>query len=282
MELHAQILFQNCLEKLDGLYDHRELKSIVSLLLEDVYGVSQMDILTKKMVSLDEEKLNSKLSRLRSMEPIQYVTGQAHFLGREFQVAPDVLIPRPETEELVSWIVQENELIAPTIWDIGTGSGCIAICLSLDIMDSQIIATDASEGALQIAKTNNSELKTDVTFVTSDIFLELPELTGVDIIVSNPPYIPEQEKNLMHKNVIANEPDIALFVPNDNPLIFYQRIAEVGLEKLKPGGKLFFEMHENYGSEVLALLEKLDYQKIQVKKDMQGKERMVKAVVGGE
>lgn len=273
----AHILFSNCFDVLAKCYEEREAKSIASQFLEDAFGISKMDIMLKKSINYDSSDFEEKLDRLKKLEPVQYVTGITHFMGRKFIVDQNVLIPRPETEELVDWIISENTLENPVIWDIGAGSGCIAISLALGIKGAQVKASDISEEALQIAKTNNSELGTDVSFITSNILLEVPELDLMDILVSNPPYIPEMERERLHKNVIDNEPSEALFVPDNDPLLFYRRIAEVGLEKLKPRGYLYFESHENYAREVCDFLESLDYTDVKIKKDMQGKERMVRA-----
>ena len=277
MELPVQILFQNCLDRLGNLYDDREAKSIIKMLLEDRFGISAMDQMINKIVSVDEKKLNSTMARLEKMEPVQYVTGVAGFFGRKFKVQSGVLIPRPETEELVSWMIESNDASNPVIWDIGTGSGCISISLDLGIPDSKTIGTDFSASAIGIAEANNSKLGSDVQFIRSDIFEDDPSAQVFNIIVSNPPYIPKLEKSLIHQNVLGHEPGSSLFVPNDNPLVFYLRIAEVALKKLKNGGSLFFEIHENYGSDICRLLETMGYQKTEIKKDMQGKDRMVRA-----
>lgn len=277
MELPAQILFQNCLDELDGLYPPRELKSIVKMLLDDCHEVSPMDVMLKKLVSYSPAQLALQLAGLKKMEPVQYVTGVAHFMGKVFKVNPHVLIPRPETEELIVWIISENSINNPFIWDVGTGSGCIAISLSLAINDTQTIASDISEDALAVAKRNNSKLKAQVNFVHSNIFHEDSSLNTFDIIVSNPPYILEQERELVPKNVIDFEPKEALFVPNIDPLMFYKRIAKIGIEKLNPNGQLYFEIHENHGLAVCDCLSELGYTSVEVKKDMQGKDRMVRA-----
>ena len=279
MELPAQILFNNCVNQLDGFYEPREVKNIIKMLLEDAHDISQMDMLLKNSVRYNAQKLDEQLARLTKMEPIQYVTGIAHFMGREFHVDPTVLIPRPETEELVAWIGQENETKNPSIWDIGTGSGCIAISLAQEISGTQVYASDISGGALAIAELNNSNLGANVSFFKSDIHEAVSDHPKHDIIVSNPPYIPEEDKNQMKENVVAFEPAVALFVPDEDPLLFYKRIAEIGREKLKSGGSLYFEIHEAYASQICDFLASLDYRHIELKKDMQGKDRMVRAML---
>jgi len=280
VELPAQILFNNCVNQLAGSYDQREVKNIIKMLLEDAHDISQMDMMLKNSVKYNAKKLDEQLAKLTKMAPIQYVTGIAHFMGREFHVDPTVLIPRPETEELVAWIGQENETKNPSIWDIGTGSGCIAISLAQEISGAQVYASDISDGALTIAELNNSNLDAKVSFFNSDIHEEVSDQPTHDIIVSNPPYIPEKDKNEMSKNVLAFEPSEALFVSNEDPLLFYKRIAEIGRKKLKSGGSLFFEIHEAYASPICDFLARLDYRPIELKKDMQGKDRMMRAVIG--
>ena len=235
-----------------------------------------MDRAMKKRVTVDERVLSIFLDRIRNHEPIQYVTGKALFLNRSFNVAPGVLIPRPETEELVQWIVELNEIKIPTIWDIGTGSGCIAISLAAEIPNSIVYASDISKEALNIAESNSSALGTKVEFLQSDVMAdEMPPLE-IDVLVSNPPYIPERDKEEMHENVLLHEPSTALFVPNDDPLRFYRRIGEVGLECLKDGGLLYFEVHERYAKDTLDMLLDMNYTQGEIKRDMQGKERMAR------
>ncbi|MCP4459775.1 MAG: peptide chain release factor N(5)-glutamine methyltransferase [Cytophagales bacterium] len=282
MKQNADVLFQNCLDFFQDEYDLRELRSIVTILLEDEFEITKTDIILKKEVEFDFPAFGLKLSRLKALEPVQYVTGKAHFLSRVFQVSPEVLIPRPETEELVQWIITDNRKSSPTIWDIGTGSGCIAISLGLGISNSLVHASDVSKGALEIAKANNSQHSASVDFVESDILKDNSNYHDLDIIVSNPPYIPEQERNLMHENVTTHEPEMALFVSDKDPLLFYKQIAQVALEKLKVGGQLYFEIHEDYGSELCDYLEFAGYRNVAVKKDMQGKDRMVRAEIGRE
>ena len=277
MELPVQILFQNCLDRLGDLYDDRETKTIVKILLEDKFGITTMDQMMKKSVLVDERELNSSVNRLKQMEPVQYVNGIADFLNRKFKVASGVLIPRPETEELVNWIIDSNKVESPAIWDIGSGSGCIAISLDLGISDSKTIGTDLSKTVISIGESNNTNLGAKVEFVQSDIFEDEFSTQEFDIIVSNPPYIPEEEKESIDTNVKAFEPREALFVPDNDPLLFYKRIAELGIEKLKKGGYLYFEIHENFALEVLDLLQNMNYIDVEIREDMQGKERMVRA-----
>jgi release factor glutamine methyltransferase len=276
VEQTADDLFQKCLDRLEGTYDVSELRSLVNILLEDAFGITPMDRAMKKRVVVDEHKLSNYLERIRNHEPIQYVTGKALFLNRSFNVAPGVLIPRPETEELVQWIVDENEIKTPTIWDIGTGSGCIAISLAAEIPNAMVYASDIAKEALGIAETNNATMGTSVQFLQSDVMAdEMPPLE-IDVLVSNPPYIPESDKQEMHENVLLHEPSTALFVPNEDPLRFYRRIGQVGLVCLKDEGQLYFEVHERYAKDTLAMLVDMGYAQGEIRRDMQGKERMVR------
>jgi release factor glutamine methyltransferase len=273
----ADLLVQNCLELLQDCYEPRELKNVIYLFLEDKYGISRTDIILKKEFTIDAVDYRNGIHRLKAMEPVQYVTGKAHFFNRTFLVTPDVLIPRPETEELVQWILEENEIPAPEIWDIGTGSGCIAISLAAGLPNSNVTATDISEQSLAVAKENSQLAGIDINFIQEDIFSESVLANSFDIIVSNPPYIPTTDEEEMTSNVLDYEPHEALFVLNDNPIFFYEKIAELGTHRLNRQGYLYFEIHEDYGNEVVAMLAKLGYIDIIIKRDLQGKHRMVRA-----
>jgi len=275
----ADVLFQNCLTQLEGVYDRAEVKSVVIVLLEDLFHISRMEVALRKEVTIDQAVLTQALSRLQRHEPVQYVVGKARFLDREFAVAPGVLIPRPETEELVQWITEENAHSHAVIWDIGTGSGCIAISIALGLPEAQVFGTDISENAISMAQANSDTLLANVHFSLSDILREKPALPRPDIIVSNPPYIPASERTTMHANVTKFEPETALFVSDADPLLFYRRIAEVAKEVLALNGKLYFEIHEKLGLEVKNLLVDLGFHQVEIKKDMQGKDRMVKAII---
>jgi release factor glutamine methyltransferase len=287
--MKASDLFLNCLQKLSGLDDARELRMVALLLLEDRFGISRIDVMLQSEIEWTQQsELEHCLARLLAREPIQYVTGKAHFYGHTFQVAPGVLIPRPETEELVHWIVSGNKLADPVIWDIGTGSGCIAISLKKAIPGARVYASDISEGALHIAKENADKLNARVEFLLSDIFSDEEILFKPDIIVSNPPYIPERDKKTMHKNVLEFEPHMALFVPDDDALKFYRRIAQVAKLKFeksasigqasRSSGKLYFEIHEHYSDEIRDMMNGLGFE-VEVRRDLQGKARMVRGVV---
>jgi release factor glutamine methyltransferase len=260
-------------------YDKQESESIISWLLEHHLGLRRVDM----MHFLEEKNLPKKLwedfERLKRGEPIQYILGTGPFYGREFFVSPATLIPRNETEELVHLIIKENRNAGLKILDIGTGTGCIPISLALEMNNPEVYGVDISEEALQIAQKNAVALGAKVTFSKCDILTKTPEVTELDILVSNPPYIPEQEKSEMHKNVLDFEPELALFVSNDDPLIFYREIAEKGKQLLKPYGKLYFEINEKYGTVVASLIQDLGYSEVRVLKDLNDKERMAVGIL---
>ena len=270
-------IWQETAKQLEKVYDQREAGNISYLLLEDLFDVSRASILSAEFLNVDHAKLQQSIDRLLNHEPLQYVSGVADFYGRRFRVAPGSLIPRPETEELVDLIVKENQIEKPKVLDVGVGSGCIAIALALELK-GEVFGTDISEEALSIARSNADRLNVTVDLIQSNILSEHLPVNELDILVSNPPYIPQKEFEKMAKNVTDYEPKLALFVPDDDPLIFYKRIAEEGLKSLKMGGKLYFEIHERFGSEVKMNLEKAGYSGVVVHKDMQGKDRMVSAV----
>ena len=223
------------------------------------------------------EALKLDFEKLKSGEPIQYILGKGPFYGREFLVNEHTLIPRNETEELVHLIIKENPHTGLKILDIGTGTGCIPISLDLEMKSAEVYGIDISEQALTVAQKNGEALKSKVTFQKCDILNEMPNVPKLDILVSNPPYVPEADKSEMHRNVLDFEPGLALFVPNQDPLLFYRVIGEKGKQLLKPGGKLFFEIHERFGSEMEELLIDLGYKEVKVVKDLNGKERIASA-----
>ena len=219
------------------------------------------------------------LSQLKTSKPIQYILGETEFYGRTFRVNPAVLIPRPETEELVKWVVETVSTKTPSLLDIGTGSGCIAISLKIEIPEAEVVAIDISADALALAQQNATFHKVPLTFIEKDVLHMHPTdfATTFDVLVSNPPYIAMAEKDSMKANVLANEPHVALFVPDNDPLIFYDRIAALAQAKLNLGGFLFFEINELFGKEVLELLVKKGFKHLELRKDLFGKDRMVKA-----
>lgn len=272
-------LFQQILSSLSGVYDERESMAIAKNYLADRFHVDRIKLSLNTEIAYDESLLKHDLRQLANGTPYQHVIGFTIFYGRTFLTNKHALIPRPETEELVDWIVKENGKTAPNILDVGTGTGCIPICLKAEIHDANCSGIDVSEKALQVAKDNASKNEMVVYFSKLDILKEALPKNAFDTIVSNPPYIPNADRKLMHKNVIDYEPDIALFVDDQTPLIFYQAIAEKGIKSLKQGGKLYFEIHENFGEAVCQLLRSLGYADVELRKDIHGKHRMVRGTL---
>lgn len=275
-------------QSLSPLYDSREMKAIIALLFEEVCGLSRLDMLMNPNIVLSEEKseiLSCYAAMLAEGVPVQQVLGYEYFLGRRFEVNPDVLIPRPETAELVDWIVSEAP-IGVNVLDVGTGSGCIAISLATLINNSRVFAYDLSTKALKTAILNAERLNiSNVTFVHKDILesqnerFEHPNVDNFDIIVSNPPYIMHKEKSEMSANVLDYEPHLALFVPDSDPLLFYRAIGNYGLKNLRHGGRLYFEINAALGRETCQLLESLGYRDIILRKDLNGLDRMISATL---
>ena len=272
------------------IYDHDEANNIAELLTENLTKLPRSERIIKGnelLLAPQKELLSSSILRLQQHEPIQYVINEAWFAGMRFYVDRNVLIPRPETEELVEWVVKEYrsqntkvriEKSEFRMLDVGTGSGCIAIALKNKLPEIEMWACDTSDEALNIARMNADALHATIDFVPLN-FLDpgqRKQLPNVDIIVSNPPYIPLHEKKMMNKNVEAYEPSTALFVPDDDSLIFYKTIAEFGQEKLNKGGRIYAEIHEALGEQTRELFLSQRYQ-IHLKKDLQGKDRMIKA-----
>lgn len=268
---HIRSALQEC-------YPPREAANLSRIVCCEMLGQSHIDYYLGKDMILspkDEKELESILSRLCNFEPIQYVQGAARFLGRTFRVAPGVLIPRPETEELVERMLEE---VAPAsrILDIGTGSGCIAVTLSKELPEAEVTAWDISGEALAIAGDNNRLLQTSVQFVQRDVLTYQPtEDECFDVIVSNPPYVTETEKKDMDPNVLNWEPSGALFVPDSDPLRFYRRIGELGRSMLTVGGRLYFEINRAFGEAVASMLRKQGYTNVRIRKDISGNDRYV-------
>ena len=267
-------------EQLSKSYEPQEANALARIIFCDMLGQSNVDYYLCKDMDLsgnEEEKVKSILQRLEKYEPIQYIEGKKYFSGREFFVRQGVLIPRPETEELVELAAQACKPNAK-ILDIGTGSGCIAISLAKKLPEADVHAWDISEAALEVAKQNNEQLSASVHFEQHNILTY--QATGeeaFDLIISNPPYITESEKAEMETNVLAWEPSIALFVPDNDPLLFYRRIGELALRMLTPNGKLFFEINRAYGDATKQLLCNQGYKNIHIQKDLSGNDRFVYA-----
>lgn len=280
-------------EQLSTIYDANEINSLCMLVLEDVVNISSAKIRAfpdTEISTSESERITNMLTRLATGEPIQYILGYAEFYGLTFKVNPSVLIPRPETEELVDWIIKRRQLAVGSwqtpidVLDIGTGSGCIPISLKKNLPDAQVSAIDISTGALQTAKENAELNKVDINFIQDDILNPTHNsllTTHYSLIVSNPPYVTLEDKELMHTNVTDFEPHTALFVPEDDPLIFYKAIADFASSHLENGGLLFFEINESYGKPIVELLNNKQFINIELRKDMNAKDRMIKAVYGG-
>ena len=269
---------------LSGHTEPEEIENLCFIALQHVLGMSRVEIsLSRKQMlnNLQEKTLSKILDRLVQSEPIQYIIGTTEFYGLEFQVNPATLIPRPETEELVEWIVTSGIGIQNSglkILDIGTGSGCIAMSLAHTIKSSQVSAIDISSEALKTASQNAVSNQVDVTFIEKDILQTEKLDTSYDIIVSNPPYVRDLEKKEMRANVLNNEPEKALFVPDDDPLVFYKKIGNLALEDLKNNGMLFFEINEYLGAETVSLLKNIGFKEVALRQDLFGKDRMIRAI----
>ena len=268
-------------EHLSGCYSAGEISALTRIIATELLGVSQMAYFLKDSITLTAEQealLDNAIKRLKKQEPIQYILGYGDFCGLKFKVTPATLIPRPETSELVEWIASEATG-SESILDIGTGSGCIAISLAHKLQQSKVAAWDISHDALAVAAENSKTNDCNVTFEHVDILAYQPTAgKQFDIIVSNPPYIKENEKEAMHSNVLDWEPHTALFVPDSDPLLFYRTIAEKGLTILKPGGSLYFEINRAHGKETMEMLESLGYTGIELRKDFAENDRMIRAV----
>ena len=269
-------IWEETVKSLQKVYDRTESENISYVLLEDLFHITKAQVMLGEQLEFDQDQLSRSISKLLEHRPVQYVTSVAHFYNRKFHVAPGVLIPRPETEELVDLILRENAARKPKVLDVGVGSGCIAISLEQET-NGEIYGTDVSREALNVAEMNAKALESGVTFIKHNVLLEPFPVAELDILVSNPPYIPEADKAMMHANVLDYEPGVALFVDDDDPLIFYRTVAQQGVYALKVGGRLYFEIHERFGSQVQALLDSFGYTDIEIHQDMQGKDRMVSA-----
>ena len=277
---------QRFIDELNVLYQKDEAQAIFLLTLKHIKQYSRTDYLLKKEEELSSEeliKLENVLKELLAEKPIQYILGETYFYGLPFKVNPSVLIPRPETEELVDWILSvcRSEQIVnrqskiKNLIDIGTGSGCIAVSLKKNLPEAKIYALDIAADTLATAKQNALMNNVEVKFIQDDILEPKFIQSQISLIVSNPPYVKEDEKPEMNKNVLANEPHRALFVSNQNPLIFYDAIADFALNYLEENGLLFFEINEYLGEQTVQLLKDKKFKNIELRKDMQGKDRMI-------
>ena len=282
MDFSIKNIQLECRALLGSVYPIREIDSILFLVFEKVGNLSRLQIISNSDTKISISVYNQIMGiveRLLNYEPIQYILEETEFYGLLFKVNQSVLIPRPETEALVHWIVEDGKNKPVKAIDFGTGSGCIAISLAKLIPDSKVHAVDISEQALLVASENALRNGTVLTFHQADILTDAFGFLAADfdLVVSNPPYIREKEKVLMQRNVLDYEPVTALFVSDADPLIFYRRIAQLSKKLLKKGGALYFEINEGLGNEMIQLLEELNYLEIELRCDLHGKRRMMKA-----
>ncbi len=274
-----QPVIQYIEKELNGLYPSEEIKAFIRIIFEHVCGFSYTQFITtrdKILSHAEKETIERIVIRLKMFEPIQYILGETEFYGLRLNVNPSVLIPRQETEELVQWILETNWLKSPAILDIGTGSGCIALALQKELPAAEVNAVDFSVKALETAHGNAQKNRLQVNFIESDILKwRHRKWENFDVIVSNPPYVRELEKEKMQPNVLEFEPATALFVSDSDPLIFYREISKFALKYLQNNGFLFFEINESLGKEMIRLLSGLGFKKITIKRDLNNKERML-------
>lgn len=273
--------FSFLIHRLSPVYGAGEARAIAFVLLEDAFGLSRTDIFAGKGSAFSEDahlRLVNMCKRLEEGEPVQQVVGFAWFAGRRFKVSRDVLTPRPETEELFRWVLEKKP--CGSVLDACTGSGCIGISIALDCPDAQVTACDISSAALNIARSNASALGAEVVFSECDVLKRVPPIEGAySLIVSNPPYVCERERGEMERNVLDYEPHLALFVPNEDPLLFYRALAAHATGgALRPGGNLLVEANRAYAGEVARLFTAMGLRQTQVRRDQFGEERMVAAV----
>jgi release factor glutamine methyltransferase len=281
-EVTLKQIVDDVTHRLAGIYGQREAQWMVRIILENVKGYSPVDVVLHRDEVLSDfivGKIEDVTNRLLKNEPIQYIFGSARFYGNSLKVTHATLIPRPETEELVALIDKENRETDLRVLDVGTGSGCIAVTLARVLRFPIVDAIDISDDALAVAQENAQSLRVNVNFKKGDaLAMEMPKTPIYDIIVSNPPYIADKEREDMSQNVLQYEPHTALFVPDNDPLRFYRAIGDYGTKALKGGGRLYFEINPLYVEEMRAMLDAMGYKEIRVVRDLPGKERMMVAV----
>lgn len=268
-------------KELEGCYPAEEIQSFFGILSESILKLTRFETSLKaeeKLSAASQKQFEKAISQLKQHKPIQYIIGETEFYGLSFKVTSHTLIPRPETEELVAWILSQytTHNSQRVVLDIGTGSGCIAVSLAKHLKNASISALDISEKALKVASENAKLNTVDVHFFQKDILIAESLSETYDVIVSNPPYVRELEKEMMQKNVLAYEPEQALFVSNEDPLLFYRKIAQLAKKHLKPNGFLFFEINEYLGEAMKKMLTAEGFSAIELKKDIFGKDRMLK------
>lgn len=282
---NSKTVFQDFIANITLKESTDEIRSIAHLVFAKILRLDRTDILAAKPLALDpgqEKELYTIAQRINKHEPIQYILGEAEFFGRMFKVNSAVLIPRPETEYLIHEILHHTSLHknhAPHILDIGTGSGCIPVTLKKELPEASVTATDISSEALAIAKENALMLNASVDFLQHDILTQNIPLGGLDVVVSNPPYIAQTEEAMMNRNVLQYEPHLALFVPDDDALKFYKAIAVKAREVLNEGGLLIVEINERFGHETAAIFRANHFHDVAIMKDLDGKDRIVKGIV---
>lgn len=282
--MNSKVLFNDLVKSITIDESIDEIQSIAYIIMENMLGLSRTDVLTEKEIAVTGSKetaISNVITRINDQEPVQYIFGETEFFGRKFMVNANVLIPRPETEELVSLVIdhfKQTNISGPSIVDIGTGTGCIAISLALEISDSKVFAIDVSAEALETARANATNLKADVRFLSSNILIDPIPLDALDAVVSNPPYIPLSEKPTMKSNVTRFEPSLALFVEDDDPIVFYRAIASNAFRSLKAGGLLAVEINERFGADVATVITEFGFNNVEVVRDLFGKERIVKGL----
>jgi release factor glutamine methyltransferase len=276
-------LIRNVIGNLSSVLSANEARTVAIALCEHVTGLSRAQLLSDNALTLTAEQqqaISQQVARLKNHEPLQYVLGETEFFGLPLKVDSRVLIPRPETEELVEWIIKDWKNTTCNIVDICTGSGCIAIALAKNLPDATLSACDISEDALALARENSRLNETNVRFFCADALSDqwIDTLDSPDVIVSNPPYVLESEKSSMHPNVLDYEPSIALFVPDTDPLLFYEAIGKKALASLKHGGALYVEINREKGEETVALFRQMGFGFVELRTDLFGNARMIKAV----
>jgi len=268
--------------QLSALYVREEVDSLVSIAMGHILKMNRVEIALSRKQEITQKQLgelDEVLKRLLASEPIQYITGSTQFYGLELQVNRDTLIPRPETEELVAWVIASTgKTSGLKILDIGTGSGCIAISLAHNLPNTQVEGVDISLQAIETATSNAKSNDVEVAFFKQDVLSASDFMNEYDVIVSNPPYVRTLEKAEMNANVLKHEPHAALFVTDEDPLVFYRKIATLARQNLKSGGQLFFEINEYLGEETVSLIKEIGFNQVELRKDLFGKDRMVRAI----
>lgn len=267
--------------ELKDFFSPGEIRALTNMILEKELNLTATDILTRKLTNLSEastRNIEEITNRLKKFEPIQYILGETYFFNLRFKINNNVLIPRPETEELVEWVLSFAKNKKMNILDIGTGSGCIAVSVAKNSPGSTVFGWDVSADAIEIARANALLNHTEVKFEVKDILEKQAHDGAFDLIVSNPPYIAETEKTDMEENVLGFEPHLALFVPNSNPLLFYEKISEFAQMHLAKDGALFFEINRANGEEITEMLVEKGFKQVELRRDISGNQRMIKAV----